>query len=825
MSSVPVIKFLFRTEWKVLSDALQLRQPYESESFDSANDLTTYLSGSHPCLIIASLRDKNDLIQIATFMKQVKKVAPNSYFKVIVINYSADKQFEKAIANLGILDMVDQKIQPKALRFKIDFLMKSINAHLKNQPSSQAGSNNVKTLEANASANEKKSIENVPSWLEGLDCDDDVWLLRNDSDCKKVLTRWMVKFMGPSPYVASWVDSGTSGIWKFEFRSGQQDFIFGKGTWFYRGDQKPDFIWSDNSWLFTGRSFDLFYKDGDSIKSRLKLNEKVLFIAKNSEYAKTKESKIIESFDKELVFKKDQASKLDMETIDKEQEKYKNLEGKGKTDQVDVDPLSGKGKTDNIIQDPLSGKGKTSQLSSDPLSMDLKPGENSLSSDHLEQTSQSTKEKIHWNGRNAYGKEGEADDGLKADQKINEGSLLSKDGKSNHEKFYRNYNEAEKFDAKELGGKSSTDQIEGHLRSPDAKKTREQVEKSQEKSGSIFDREKKEREQKAFQKQSSRDISERSSTDDLGGLLTSPDAKKAIEENDKFSGNSSTDNLGGPLSSPDGKKSGSNQEKPGSDLAGKSSTNKLGGPLSSPVDRDSQSKKDEKKAGAALYLQARDEREKKRALEETEADRNSIESSKRSKSAHGSSEGEFIDDPSKKSQGPEDDIYSDSTGGAGKTKSKNTGNAESSLDGKNQKDENGNGKVIPFVAMEKEKAPAELAESMQEAKVTSVIIHNGKKVYCDLDDFFDETIIFSTPDPAILGAKVVSLNMNFNYMNKDTNLKFEGNVRSVEPDGEGANFVTVEITKEHASAFNTFMKLYTTRQQHVNIFLKTVKGF
>ena len=62
-------------------------------------------------------------------------------------------------------------------------------------------------------------------------------------------------------------------------------------------------------------------------------------------------------------------------------------------------------------------------------------------------------------------------------------------------------------------------------------------------------------------------------------------------------------------------------------------------------------------------------------------------------------------------------------------------------------------------------------------------------------------------------------------MNKDTNLKFEGNVKSIEPDGEGANFVTVEITKEHASAFNSFMKLYTTRQQHVNIFLKTVKGF
>ncbi len=743
MSSLPVIKFLFQTGWKVLSDALQLNQPYETENFDSANDLTTYLSGSPAGLIVASLKDKNDLIQIATFMKLAKKVAPNSYFKVVVVNYSADKQFEKAMAKLGIFDMVDHRIQTKALRFKIDFLMRSINAHLKKQSAIETKNNNIKTLEANeVNADEKKAIENSPSWLEALDCEDDIWLLRNDYDCKKVLTRWMVKFRGPSPHVAFWVASGTSGIWKFEFRSGQQDFIFGNGTWFYRGDQKPDFIWGENSWLLTGSFFELFYKEGDDIKSRVKLKDKVLSIAKNSEYAKTKELKIVESFDKELVFKKEQATKTAMETVDKEQENYKNLEGKSKTDSLALDPLSGKSKTDSLNHDPLSGKGKTSQINSDPLSMDLKPGENSLSSDPLEQKSQTGKEKTHWNGKNAYEKEGKADFGFKPDQKINEGSELSMDGKANHEKFYRNHNETERYDAKELGGKSSTDQIEGHLSSPDAKKNREQEEKRQEKGSSLFDREKKEQEQKEFQEKAYKDLSGKSSTDNLGGPLSSLDTKKTQEKKDKNS----------------------------SDLSGKSSTDKLGGPLSSPSAKEA---------------------------------------------------------PVKKSKDPQEEIFAQLDVVAAKAKEKKSGtNDLLDLAEDNQKDENGKGKVIPFVAaLEEEEIPAELVEAMQEPKVTSVIIHNGNKVDCNLDDYFDETLIFSTSDPAIAGAKAVSLNMNFNYMNKDTNLKFKGDVKSIEPDGEGSNFITVEISKENASAFNSFMKLYGTRQENINLFLKTVKGF
>jgi hypothetical protein len=502
---------------------------------------------------------------------------------------------------------------------------------------------------------------------------------------------------------------------------------------------------------------------------------KVFFIANN------KESKIIESFDKDLVFKKDQASKLEMETTDKEQEKYKNLEGKGKSD--------------SLAQDPLSGKGKTSHLNTDPMSMDLKPGDNNLSSEALEQKSQTGKEKTHWDGKNASEKEGKADLGVKADQKINEGSELSLHGKTSHEKFYRNHNESEKFDAKETGGKSSTDLIEGHLSSLNAKKDREKEETNQEKGGSLFDHEKKDREQKEYKEKAAKDLSEKSSTDNLGGSLSSPDGNKSQEkskQSSELSGKSpfeAKESLGND-SDKQGKHQRSENEESANALSGKSSTDKIGGHLKNP---ESRSEKDQNKAKT-----------------ENENERNLFDRAKRDKSA----------------KDADQEIYNELTGHSVRGPSKKSGEENLSyLDGKsNTKEDSGKCKVIPFVAaLEKAKVPSEISEAMQEAKITSVIIHNGNKVDCELDDFFDETIIFSTSEPGLTGAKVVSLNLNFNYMNKDTSLKFEGNIKSVEPDGEGANFITVEITKENVSAFNSFMKLYGTRQEHINLFLKTVK--
>ncbi len=189
-----------------------------------------------------------------------------------MINFSGDIQFEKALSRVGILDVVDQRAQSKALKFKIDFLMKSLSSQVKNTTQSVSNPHTSPFGENNSLS--KKLSESIPHWLEPLKCKDDIWLSRHEQDCKKVLNRWMVKLMGPSPYVGQWVESKSPGIWKFQFNFDEEEYISGTGLWFYAGDNKPEFVWTENVWMFAGDTFELFYKDGKEIISRLKLKNK-----------------------------------------------------------------------------------------------------------------------------------------------------------------------------------------------------------------------------------------------------------------------------------------------------------------------------------------------------------------------------------------------------------------------------------------------------------------------------------------------------------------------------------------------------------------------
>lgn len=686
MSSIPIIKFMFAEEWSVLNDALSFAPNYESETYSAAGDLTTALGMAQAGLVIASLRDKNDLIQLATLIKMVKKLSPATFVKVIVVNFSGDKQFEKAVAKLGILDIVEARIQTKALRFKLDFMMKSVNVHLKKMANVQANTQ-VKSVEA-AKAQEKKSSDHAPIWTDSLDNENDIWLLKNEADCKKVLTRWLIKMMGPSPYVAQWVESNNPGVWRFDFKSEMDIFITGNGSWFYKGDQKPDFIWAENSWSFAGSAFDLFYKEGTEVTSRVCLKDKQLTIAKNSDYAKTKEQNIIESFDKDLVFRKELGAKAESDSVDKDVEKYKNLEGKGKTD--------------SLKQNPLAGKGSTSHLNTDPMSMDLNPGDNDLSSDPLSQKGSTSQQPGFMKGKNSPDAPDAGPLSQPTSQGINSGANLEMDNKNKHETYYKGHNEAEKFDAKDIGhaikkdgvadnlkGKTSTDQMEGHLKSPDAKSAAPKDANPSEMGGKSF-------------------------TDLLAGHLksknpkaVSPEAKKAEETNGKDSNFISNDDF-------------------------------------------------------------------------------------------------------------EDSGMSD--GPVNKTQSSSSSRQN---------------KVIPLVpksTVTREFIPLEnpdqaLEDSMQTAVVTSMLSQDLIRVVCKLDDHFDNTIIFTAGKSELSLDKPVNLNLNFNYMGKDSNLKFNAQITAVDVDDEGLQYITVEMSKENVSSFNSFMKLFGTRQQNIDYFLKAAKGY
>jgi hypothetical protein len=427
--------------------------------------------------------------------------------------------------------------------------------------------------------------------------------------------------------------------------------------------------------------------------------------------------------------------------------------------------------------------------------MDLKKDEAAKSLDPHAQKTSTKKGTSFWKGKNEYEKD-ESKGNLDAPstEGFNPGSELALDSNSKHETHYKNHNEAEKFAAKDIGHSIKKDGVSENL------KGKTDPTKSSSKTGSP-------------------DLEAKSSTDQLDGHLTSPNAKKEK----------------------------SVAEKADAELAGKSSTDKIAGHLSSSNAKKDNDKKDDKKE---LYRNASNHSNSKKAETESEELENEL---------NGTSESEGFNN---KQQNANEKAKANNMVGqldalrlkkeksekekqkrsATDANSKESGSASegvvdkisttysSKKNSSNEKENESSGNVLPFIEKEKIKVEPEslgskeLDNAVLTARVTSFLIQDSVRIDCTLDDFFERTIIFSTNQNDVLEIKPIILNLNFNYMDKNTNLKFNGNVVACENDGEGFKYITVEISAQNATDFNAFMKRYNTRQENINFFLNAVKG-
>jgi hypothetical protein len=345
--NIQILKFLFVQDWQTLNDATSA--PIGENFASAAEILNHFQGGQKPSLVLCSLGSKKDLLQIATLIKISKKLSGESAIKLAVVNYSGNKQFEIALQKLGLLDIIEPSINAKGLKFKLNLWMRNLTV------SSTKSNLQVKSIKPSEQqkGSEKKVVETNSTFLPAMTTPDDLWIHLKDFECKKILGRWLVRLMGPSPYVAQWSEvENKPGVWKFEFREGQRsEYLSGSGNWFFKGEQKPDFNWKENIWYFTGDTIDLFYFD-EEVLPRLQLKNRQLAICENSNAALNKEQVIRNSFDKDLVFKKDV-------------ERLSNLEGKGGPDDLNGDAQlaeGGKGEASNSdeIQGKLKGKSQTS---------------------------------------------------------------------------------------------------------------------------------------------------------------------------------------------------------------------------------------------------------------------------------------------------------------------------------------------------------------------------------------------------------------------------------------------------------------------------------
>lgn len=377
MSDIVLVKYLFQADWEPLEDVIEANAKDFGDIYEVDNDkeVIQVAKTSGATLIIACVKNKDDLTKVLNFLKISKKILKDANIKVSVVNYLQNKNVETAFMKLGCQEVLDPNLKAKPLKFKMDFWKKALSVGLTKKQTEQ---NKTVKDSKNEKDGGKKDVPQI-KWNDALKVVDDMWITKNPQDTKRVLNRWMIKLMGPSPFVAQWVEvDGQKGLWQFVFKDGiRDDFHMADGDWFFRGEQKPEFVWKENLWLVSGQKIQLFYQEDDTVVAKFRTNQDNLEICKNSSYALSREKVIVESFDQEVLVKKGMAdnSKTSVdadqkindgkltEDIDGNDKLEGHLKGKNSKEKAIEDKEHNVGR-DELNLDNLEGDSETDDLGS-----------------------------------------------------------------------------------------------------------------------------------------------------------------------------------------------------------------------------------------------------------------------------------------------------------------------------------------------------------------------------------------------------------------------------------------------------------------------------
>ncbi len=806
-TKISIIQFLFSYNWKVLSDSLGANPALVAHRFSNAADILKFCSTEENCLVIANISSKDDLIQLATFVKTSRRSLKGTVIKIVVVNATENKQFERAINKIGSIEILEPSVNVKALRFKMDFWMKAMRGQAK-----KLGAMTQKTLEQ-ATALEGAADSKTVKILPPLECESDIWILSRETDCKKIISRWMVKLMGPSPYVATWNDvPGKANVWAFQIKKSFQDmFISGTGTWFFKGDQKPEFNWQENRWMFTGENLELFFHDSKEY-SRLKIENRGLTLTGNSLFAKTKESIITDSFNKDLVFK-NEAELLKGQTLDFENEGDLggNIQGK-----VKEKSESAKGYLEGKIKDQeVSAKGN--------LEGKIKDQEAS-SKGNLE--------------------------GKIKDQESAKGNLSGKI-KDKEEQA------SGPMSGKLTGKEESQNDLKGKLKD-------KEEEKKGHLSGKLTPEEVKAAEQKKHA-QANDDISSSWNGKVSQEKIAEKEAKEHKQHNDKIAAN-----WGGKTEKEEYEKSGSPELRGKSDSADRLNSNWGGKNTSDSLKTDGFSTPGNEgvKEGSLLDLKKSEHEHQTHYKNHNEATKYEADETRKNqyKNEDGSDlggntstdklathfgrknsqHGEEKEAPEKKRspfadmpKGKAEKISSHFVGSKRKPVEKKIKNGlDFDLDSDSQSDETSDvvdelemlemdsqetNNVLPF--LEKSKDNDDVETLTAPSIVTSFISQNGKSYECSMDDYFDNNVILVCKGEGLTNSVKALIDIKLDYKSEQAKINCQGMVMSIDQDGNGGFFVTVEVSPEDAQKFDKFMNLLKSRQENIDTFLMKVKGY
>ena len=454
MTNLNLIIFNISKELQVIAE---LNKHYsQQENFDvefivNPAKVSQFIQTTGNGIIMFKVASKSDLQAAVYFLKTHKRAIKKGLVKPACILMVKNKKVEKILAKYGCQELLDDNINSKTLRYKVDFWARNLKSQIEKIEKEKANRLKAKSIGA-ASKNEeedtkKQEFVSTPA----IELHSDTWLIKNKSDAKKILKRYLIRVLGPSPHIGQWFElepqPGDSMLtWKYVLKhKDEQQFVVDEGAWYFSGS-KPEFDWKSNRWNFSSDAPHLyFYTTQGEVFSRFKFKGGKVEVAENSNYALTKEEMILETCDTNFNFDAGKVAKEEEAKLD------------GENDGNDVIDKNFEGKTDgeDIRDGLLSAKNKDGSI--DELGGSLSGKVNKNSEDEDEEAQAKKKGSFEDDQAGHYGGKGSTDvieDGPLSG-KLKPGQVKAKeDSQKDREGF------AEDDQGGHYGGRGSTDVIE-----------------------------------------------------------------------------------------------------------------------------------------------------------------------------------------------------------------------------------------------------------------------------------------------------------------------------------------------------------------------------
>ncbi len=304
MISVSVVKFRCTDDLKQLDSILAQINSQNVFSLDIENspipqEVATILAFNQGGLLLACVRNKQDLADLIMFLKRDSHILSNLKWKCLVFEDYQPNMLQHALSPFGLTDIFPLRFNPAIVKLRIENFLKSFLPTEEIIPERKS-----------------ESSEGI-SWTDPLNLEADIWLLEDLSHCRKVLNSWVISIQGPSTHIGTW-EKVAPKTWAFKISENEKEiFGVGGGRWLVEAVAMPKLDWQEKRWVIQGQEIQLYYRNGEEKIHKIFSRDGSLQITKDSLHAQMKRDLILNSFSDKFIFKveakKEEVPELEVE--------------------------------------------------------------------------------------------------------------------------------------------------------------------------------------------------------------------------------------------------------------------------------------------------------------------------------------------------------------------------------------------------------------------------------------------------------------------------------------------------------------------------------